>query len=139
MLNSALHDNSSDLPSALSTHHESKSALRRASENISDAVTDICASVPQFLNPEKYDKIGIEASDEARVATLLAALSVTKAESLAPQTARSYAADRLKYLGKKFKVRQAESAATGMGLNACLLYTSPSPRDGLLSRMPSSA
>ena len=28
--------------------------------------------------------------------------------------------------------RQAET-------NACLLYTSPSPRDGLLSRMPSSA
>ena len=26
----------------------------------------------------------------------------------------------------------------GMGKN-CLLYTSPSPRDGLLSRMPSSA
>ena len=25
------------------------------------------------------------------------------------------------------------------GLNRCLLYTSPSPRDGLLSRMPSSA
>ena len=24
-------------------------------------------------------------------------------------------------------------------LNTCLLYTSPSPRDGLLSRMPSSA
>ena len=27
----------------------------------------------------------------------------------------------------------------GIGINACLLYTSPSPRDGLLSRMPSSA
>ena len=27
----------------------------------------------------------------------------------------------------------------GGGSNACLLYTSPSPRDGLLSRMPSSA
>ena len=25
------------------------------------------------------------------------------------------------------------------GLRSCLLYTSPSPRDGLLSRMPSSA
>ena len=25
------------------------------------------------------------------------------------------------------------------GINICLLYTSPSPRDGLLSRMPSSA
>ena len=28
---------------------------------------------------------------------------------------------------------------TGPGLKTCLLYTSPSPRDGLLSRMPSSA
>ena len=27
----------------------------------------------------------------------------------------------------------------GARLNNCLLYTSPSPRDGLLSRMPSSA
>ena len=27
----------------------------------------------------------------------------------------------------------------GIGGNTCLLYTSPSPRDGLLSRMPSSA
>ena len=26
-----------------------------------------------------------------------------------------------------------------IGCNICLLYTSPSPRDGLLSRMPSSA
>ena len=28
---------------------------------------------------------------------------------------------------------------TAVGSYACLLYTSPSPRDGLLSRMPSSA
>ena len=27
----------------------------------------------------------------------------------------------------------------GVGTMTCLLYTSPSPRDGLLSRMPSSA
>ena len=27
----------------------------------------------------------------------------------------------------------------GHGASTCLLYTSPSPRDGLLSRMPSSA
>ena len=30
-------------------------------------------------------------------------------------------------------------AAKGPHFSACLLYTSPSPRDGLLSRMPSSA
>ena len=29
--------------------------------------------------------------------------------------------------------------ATGKAYETCLLYTSPSPRDGLLSRMPSSA
>ena len=32
-----------------------------------------------------------------------------------------------------------ESTASQNCINACLLYTSPSPRDGLLSRMPSSA
>ena len=33
----------------------------------------------------------------------------------------------------------AEKLTEGEELEACLLYTSPSPRDGLLSRMPSSA
>ena len=33
------------------------------------------------------------------------------------------------------QIKNAENAI----LRACLLYTSPSPRDGLLSRMPSSA
>ena len=34
------------------------------------------------------------------------------------------------------KVQKSEAGEAGM---VCLLYTSPSPRDGLLSRMPSSA
>ena len=34
---------------------------------------------------------------------------------------------------------KAEFKAEGEGIERCLLYTSPSPRDGLLSRMPSSA
>ena len=37
---------------------------------------------------------------------------------------------------KKQALRDVTNNST---LNACLLYTSPSPRDGLLSRMPSSA
>ena len=36
------------------------------------------------------------------------------------------------------EVFQKEGCVVGVN-NACLLYTSPSPRDGLLSRMPSSA
>ena len=34
---------------------------------------------------------------------------------------------------------QTGVCAMGMQIIICLLYTSPSPRDGLLSRMPSSA
>ena len=36
-------------------------------------------------------------------------------------------------------IQDARKKYDGMIINACLLYTSPSPRDGLLSRMPSSA
>ena len=36
-------------------------------------------------------------------------------------------------------VEFAQSNVEGELVNICLLYTSPSPRDGLLSRMPSSA
>src|SRR5664279_836519 len=35
-------------------------------------------------------------------------------------------------------LKDATGRAYGQELYACLLYTSPSPRDGLLSRMPSS-
>ena len=39
----------------------------------------------------------------------------------------------------EWDVVSPQLAARNEMLNACLLYTSPSPRDGLLSRMPSSA
>ena len=34
---------------------------------------------------------------------------------------------------------EASDGTVGFAVTTCLLYTSPSPRDGLLSRMPSSA
>ena len=39
------------------------------------------------------------------------------------------------------EVRRVADGENGLieGMRTCLLYTSPSPRDGLLSRMPSSA
>ena len=37
------------------------------------------------------------------------------------------------------KVREEDDPETEAFAKGCLLYTSPSPRDGLLSRMPSSA
>ena len=50
--------------------------------------------------------------------------------------------------GKQLEIKMAQGAKPGEGGQLpgpkvdsyiCLLYTSPSPRDGLLSRMPSSA
>ena len=38
-----------------------------------------------------------------------------------------------------YRVRYPGTGADTTGYRCCLLYTSPSPRDGLLSRMPSSA
>ena len=38
-----------------------------------------------------------------------------------------------------FELCYVDADLDGFGNTACLLYTSPSPRDGLLSRMPSSA
>ena len=40
--------------------------------------------------------------------------------------------------GLRTEAEQADLVARGAS-QTCLLYTSPSPRDGLLSRMPSSA
>ena len=42
-----------------------------------------------------------------------------------------------KLFGKKYGLMV--NSGSSANLIACLLYTSPSPRDGLLSRMPSSA
>ena len=57
-----------------------------------------------------------------------------------------------KYLGENPEIERVINFGTACGINYkigdviectefinCLLYTSPSPRDGLLSRMPSSA
>ena len=45
----------------------------------------------------------------------------------------------LRYLDPEILTKDLSSKFDGHYLDTCLLYTSPSPRDGLLSRMPSSA
>ena len=46
---------------------------------------------------------------------------------------------KVEELAKKIKEAQITSLELCQIYIDCLLYTSPSPRDGLLSRMPSSA
>ena len=58
---------------------------------------------------------------------------------LAPQLGDLLVPELTKEIGSGEKILAYGKAAM-VGLNGdCLLYTSPSPRDGLLSRMPSSA
>ena len=80
-----------------------------------------------------------EWTHEAHFAAALAILSNSKFEAFndMPLIIRSY--------NEATGVRNTESEGyhhtitTASLLATCLLYTSPSPRDGLLSRMPSSA
>ena len=51
---------------------------------------------------------------------------------------KAYILGLLHDIGRKFGVRHLGHVYDGY-VYICLLYTSPSPRDGLLSRMPSSA
>ena len=52
---------------------------------------------------------------------------------------RIFGGDRLKSMMSTMGWEEGEELTNRFMSKACLLYTSPSPRDGLLSRMPSSA
>ena len=47
--------------------------------------------------------------------------------------------DTITQSARNIKIRDLFGVDDGLTVQSCLLYTSPSPRDGLLSRMPSSA
>ena len=71
---------------------------------------------------------------------LVLELEVLGAKELAPGfRAVSFEADDALFYELHLKLRTASRILRVIKEVPCLLYTSPSPRDGLLSRMPSSA
>ena len=68
-----------------------------------------------------------------RLLTLLSEYLCFQPDAIAPADVAAFSADA--HLPQEDAYRMLLSAKLGL----CLLYTSPSPRDGLLSRMPSSA
>ena len=78
--------------------------------------------------------------------TVAEASSFTKASTIL-NLSQSAISRQIQALESDLKVQLFERHARGLVLTengdylfkSCLLYTSPSPRDGLLSRMPSSA
>ena len=55
------------------------------------------------------------------------------------KVAQSQKIEEANFARMRGQIARNEARAAQIGYYACLLYTSPSPRDGLLSRMPSSA
>ena len=78
-------------------------------------------------------------SSSAFTVGLLNALYALKGKMVTKSVLASQAAQiEVDILGRNIGQQDHYAAAYG-NMNVCLLYTSPSPRDGLLSRMPSSA
>ena len=96
--------------------------------------------IPRYTRPEMA-RIW---SDENRFRTWLAvevAATETLAEAgLVPKDAAKAIRERADFRVERIHEIEAEVRHDVIAFTtACLLYTSPSPRDGLLSRMPSSA
>ena len=88
----------------------------------SDPEEDFSGNQVQSGALEDWVNGKLESTLPADVATAAAAYSLRKVKA--------------SYSGNAVRIRRTSD---DVEVNVCLLYTSPSPRDGLLSRMPSSA
>ena len=98
------------------------------------------------MKPSVFDVIvvgGGHAGVEAALAAKRVGVSVALITMNSQTIGRMSCNPSIGGLAKGQMVREIDALGGVMGLAAdttgCLLYTSPSPRDGLLSRMPSSA
>ncbi|KAF1843140.1 uncharacterized protein K460DRAFT_340939 [Cucurbitaria berberidis CBS 394.84] len=102
-----------------------------ATENVQQMAVEICASIPQFTNPLEFSvplgrhfpsSAGLapvskpeSLSLKASAASLLWPLSVTRSASIASEDVRAYSVERLKFVGREFRMPQAEKVALEMG------------------------
>ena len=82
----------------------------------------------------------VVAAAAATIVVATAAAAEAAADSPSSQaTTAQVPADKQTVLGLYVTAKEAYARWEAAPDKVCLLYTSPSPRDGLLSRMPSSA
>ena len=94
------------------------------------AITETRALPAKFI-----EELGTDYAGQLKAATAKPLPTSSFAPSVAGQTALQQQATALTGSG----IGSYQPFLTQARPNTCLLYTSPSPRDGLLSRMPSSA
>ena len=111
---------------------------------VNDVLTEVLGSEPAPLNiavnpPAVILMAGLQGSGKTTTAGKLALRLRTRERKkvmlASLDVTRPAAREQLRILGEQAEVGVLPEADR----ESCLLYTSPSPRDGLLSRMPSSA
>ena len=102
------------------------------------AAAEAASAAARQVQEEKEKKAAAEKAAAEKAAAEKAAAEKAAAERAAAERALKAAMPYPFKLADPAKLQPAIEAAKKAGV-ACLLYTSPSPRDGLLSRMPSSA
>ena len=91
--------------------------------------TDFEPNVTEFVE-EAFERCGIELRTGYDLKTAKRSINLMLAE---------WANRGLNQWTIEQTTQALTEGTSSYSLNSCLLYTSPSPRDGLLSRMPSSA
>ena len=92
---------------------------------------ELDAMVNRWINASRAS--GIETGDTVSL------LCGNRAENAAALLAAAHGGWRMVPVNWHWTAEELAYVLEDSGSKACLLYTSPSPRDGLLSRMPSSA
>ena len=122
LLNEIVHACAKGVPSSSGAQIQN-----HAASNVQEMASEISASIPQFTHPEKFS-VPLEPgfsrfqvlsivpapesiSPKAAAASLLWPLSAIRGASLASEDVRAYAVERLKFLGREFRVPQAEKVA----------------------------
>ena len=131
------------LPDLASTDADAlpKIARRSLAEQIADKLRDLVLLEklkPGSTIPEREtaDALGVSRTPLRESLRILAAEGLVEILPNKPPVVANPSLAQLKSL---LQVQGALEALAGELACDCLLYTSPSPRDGLLSRMPSSA
>ena len=103
---------------------------------------EIRAHYKSLSDSERMEQLNaaIESGDDLTVTSVLGAPSYLSGMTEKNREHYSQVYRRISNPAKNTEIEMKSSAADFVQrCGACLLYTSPSPRDGLLSRMPSSA
>ena len=103
---------------------------------VSALVGGVCAFLSAYLMLKGWSLIG-DALSHSIVPGVAGAYMLGLPFALGAFVAGGLAAGSILFLQNRSKLK--EDAIIGIIFTACLLYTSPSPRDATLSRMPSSA